>query len=278
MLSSSATYTTIYVTSQSHVMLMWFELTKLYVFEFSDCDEEPSYTRACGMTKPSRVSVFRSVRAYYGPIFMRQIQEFSILQRLKGLKQLGRHWQLGFKEISCRKEYSLRKEALQNGNARRSIVANPSEEHERAGCAAQRYEDLIHKRMKMRGVGRCHRDAAPVEVNKCLGNKMFWSVASFGTFAETVGNFLTATEENVCQEGLSTLVPTRFVDSLVTPFEIWYEKKPDVSHVRIFGCLAYALKSDVAHRKLDGKLQKLRFVEYDLNAKMYRLADESGRL
>jgi len=31
----------------------------------------------------------------------------------------------------------------------------------------------------------------------------------------------------------------------ISPYEKWYGKKPSVKHLRVFGCLAYALKPDV---------------------------------
>ena len=62
-----------------------------------------------------------------------------------------------------------------------------------------------------------------------------------------------------------------------TPFERWYERKPDVSHLRVFGCVAYTHVPDCSRQKLDKKADKLRFVGYCTNSKGYRLFDEKTR-
>ena len=59
-----------------------------------------------------------------------------------------------------------------------------------------------------------------------------------------------------------------------TPFEKWYERKPEVSHLRGFGCVAYA---HVPRQKLDKKADKLCFIGYCTNSKGYRLFDEKTR-
>ena len=62
-----------------------------------------------------------------------------------------------------------------------------------------------------------------------------------------------------------------------TPYERWCGKKPDMRHMRVFGCVAYAHIPDEHRRKLDKKTEKLRFVGYANNAKGYRLYDEEKR-
>jgi transposase InsO family protein len=54
-----------------------------------------------------------------------------------------------------------------------------------------------------------------------------------------------------------------------TPFERLFGKKPVVSHLRVFGSTAYALKPKQGQRKLDARSQKVVFVGYD--AASYRL-------
>ena len=62
-----------------------------------------------------------------------------------------------------------------------------------------------------------------------------------------------------------------------TPYERWYGKKPDVSHLRVFGCMAYAHVPEGERRKLDSKSKRMRFVGYSLTSKGYRLFDETKR-
>lgn len=62
-----------------------------------------------------------------------------------------------------------------------------------------------------------------------------------------------------------------------TPYQRWSGKKPNISHMRVFGCVAYAHVPEVERRKLDKKAVKLRFVGYANNAKGYRLWDEEKR-
>ena len=52
-----------------------------------------------------------------------------------------------------------------------------------------------------------------------------------------------------------------------------------MSHMRVFGCVAYAHIPDEERRKLDKKAVKLCFVGYANNAKGYRLyEEEKGRI
>ena len=62
-----------------------------------------------------------------------------------------------------------------------------------------------------------------------------------------------------------------------TLYDWWYGKKPDVGHLRVFGCMAYAHEPDSERRKLDKKSRKMRFVGYSLTSKGYRLFDEKNR-
>jgi transposase InsO family protein len=57
-----------------------------------------------------------------------------------------------------------------------------------------------------------------------------------------------------------------------TPYEMWYDRIPDVSHLKIWGCVAYA-KEERAD-KLDARGEKLRFVGYEERVKGYHLWDE----
>jgi len=58
-----------------------------------------------------------------------------------------------------------------------------------------------------------------------------------------------------------------------TPYERWYGIIPDVSHMRVFGCTAYAHIPEADRKKLDKKSNKLKFLEYGESQKGYRLLD-----
>ena len=59
----------------------------------------------------------------------------------------------------------------------------------------------------------------------------------------------------------------------VTPFEAWTGDKPDVSHLRSFGCTAYAHIPKDERKKLDSKARKCIFLGYGTETKGYRLYD-----
>ncbi|KAL3508850.1 hypothetical protein ACH5RR_028251 [Cinchona calisaya] len=57
-----------------------------------------------------------------------------------------------------------------------------------------------------------------------------------------------------------------------TPYEIWIGKKSHISHLKIFGCLAYAHVPDVLKKKLDDKAKKIFFFFwYSHETKGYKL-------
>uniref|UniRef100_A0A803MAM0 Integrase catalytic domain-containing protein n=1 Tax=Chenopodium quinoa TaxID=63459 RepID=A0A803MAM0_CHEQI len=67
---------------------------------------------------------------------------------------------------------------------------------------------------------------------------------------------------------LLNISPTKAVYNR-TPFEAWRGKKPGVSHLRIFGCVSYALVNN--RSKLDDKFDKCIFIGYCSQSKAYRL-------
>ena len=66
----------------------------------------------------------------------------------------------------------------------------------------------------------------------------------------------------------------------ITPYERWYNKKPDVNHLKVFGCDAYVHVSDKKRRKLDKKSNRCIFIGYPSNSKGYKLynAETGGML
>lgn len=69
---------------------------------------------------------------------------------------------------------------------------------------------------------------------------------------------------------------TRALNRL-TPEEIWSGRKPTVSHLRVFGCDAYAHVPDECRTKFDPKSKKCIFVGYSEVSKAYRLYNPESR-
>lgn len=66
--------------------------------------------------------------------------------------------------------------------------------------------------------------------------------------------------------------PTTSLKGSVTPAEMWYGVKPDVSKLRIFGCKAYAWIPSQQRKKMDSKSRKSIMIGYVQNG--YRLWDQ----
>lgn len=62
-----------------------------------------------------------------------------------------------------------------------------------------------------------------------------------------------------------------------TPYEMWTHKRPDVSHIRIFGSEAMVHIPKVNRRKLDKKSTKMILVGFSDNIKGYRLYDKEKK-
>lgn len=69
--------------------------------------------------------------------------------------------------------------------------------------------------------------------------------------------------------------PTRTLEG-ETPYEKYKGKKPDLSHVKVFGCLAYA-KITPNLRKLDDRSQLLVHLGSEPGSKAYRLYDPQSK-
>ena len=62
-----------------------------------------------------------------------------------------------------------------------------------------------------------------------------------------------------------------------TPYEAWTGKKPNVGHLRIFGCDAYAHIPKDERIKLDSKTKRSIFLGYGIGVKGYRLYDKAQK-
>lgn len=76
---------------------------------------------------------------------------------------------------------------------------------------------------------------------------------------------------------LLNLSPTKAVRNQ-TPFEAWTGRKPTVSHLKVFGCIAYALVKTYS-RKFDERSAKYIFVGYSSQSKAFKLYNPiSGKI
>jgi transposase InsO family protein len=79
-------------------------------------------------------------------------------------------------------------------------------------------------------------------------------------------------------EAVSTAVylknrsPTKALDNK-TPQEVWSGQRPSISHLKIFGCIAYMHIPKEKRSKLDSKSQQCIFLGYLEGSKAYRLYD-----
>ena len=56
-----------------------------------------------------------------------------------------------------------------------------------------------------------------------------------------------------------------------TPYECWFGKKTDLSHLRVFGCVSYVHVPTQLRKKLDPKSEKCIFIGYPEGTKGYKL-------
>jgi hypothetical protein len=56
----------------------------------------------------------------------------------------------------------------------------------------------------------------------------------------------------------------------MTPKEKYSGKKPDLSHLKVFGCIAYVHVPNELRTKLDSKAEKCVFIGYSLEQKGYK--------
>jgi hypothetical protein len=70
--------------------------------------------------------------------------------------------------------------------------------------------------------------------------------------------------------------PTSALDKQ-TPHEIWHGGRPDVSHLRVFGCIAHTHIPANQRGKFDSKSQAVRFLGYCETSKGYRCYDMQAR-
>ena len=61
-----------------------------------------------------------------------------------------------------------------------------------------------------------------------------------------------------------------------SPYEVWYSRKPDLSNLRVFGCVAYALVPAAKRNKFDNRTEKMRFLRYHRGHSGYKLMEKGS--
>ncbi|KAA0040718.1 integrase [Cucumis melo var. makuwa] len=79
-----------------------------------------------------------------------------------------------------------------------------------------------------------------------------------------------------CTVYILNRAPTKNVPGM-TPYEAWCGEKPYVSHLRVFGSIAYSNIQNQLRGKLDDKSEKCIMVGYNENSKAYRLYNPVSR-
>jgi hypothetical protein len=64
---------------------------------------------------------------------------------------------------------------------------------------------------------------------------------------------------------------------LKIPFEMWTGLKPNLSHLRVIGCVAYCHIPDAKRNKLDAKAIPSLLIGYDEHSKAYRCYNPASR-
>lgn len=63
-----------------------------------------------------------------------------------------------------------------------------------------------------------------------------------------------------------------------TPFELFYKRKPNISHLRVFGCRAFVQIPKCKRDKLDSVSQRATFIGYQPGSKAYRFLAKDSKI
>lgn len=83
-------------------------------------------------------------------------------------------------------------------------------------------------------------------------------------------------EAITCAVYILNRCPTKAIMNRI-PEEAWSGQKQTVTHMRVFGCVAYAHVSDQLRKKLDSKGEKCVFIGYCDESKAYKLYNPSTK-
>lgn len=122
-------------------------------------------------------------------------------------------------------------------------------------------------------------ELSPPNVKQCNGmaereNRTLCDTARsllFNTDISKTDRHLLWTEAIGTAAYLRNRVPNRGINT-TTPYSEWFGKKPDITHLRVFGAKAFVRIPDSLRHKMDPKARKTIFVGYDrFTNKIYRV-------
>ncbi|KAK2984915.1 hypothetical protein RJ640_001268 [Escallonia rubra] len=117
------------------------------------------------------------------------------------------------------------------------------------------------------------RAKVPLELIHTYKSEVFSTFEKFKAIVEKHSGYQVKAmryDRGVCAVYLSNRSPTRSVWNQ-TPQEAWSGYKPSVSHLKVFGSIAYVHVPDQQRKKLDDKSEKFIFIGYSQESKGYKL-------
>ena len=70
--------------------------------------------------------------------------------------------------------------------------------------------------------------------------------------------------------------PTKRPLKCKSPYEVWCSQKPDLSNLRVFGCVAYTLVPAAKRKKFDNRTEKMRFLGYHKGHRGFKLMEKGS--
>ena len=147
----------------------------------------------------------------------------------------------------------------------------------RSDCGGEYMDHRVRNWMKQKGIR--HETTVPYSpqqngVAERTNRILCESAVSMMEHAGVGRSFWAEAVSTACY--LSNRIPTRVTG--VTPYERWYGKKPNLEHLKVWGCIGYAVKTGPEKEKMTSKVRNLRFVGYDqYNRSAYRMWDEKQK-
>ncbi|WRX07954.1 Integrase [Theobroma cacao] len=84
-------------------------------------------------------------------------------------------------------------------------------------------------------------------------------------------------QNGVCERKNKTILNMARALEKLTPYEAWYNVKPIVDHLKVFGCICYVHVPEAKKTKLEPRAELRVFLGYSLQSKGYRVFNLSSK-